>query len=146
MKVTTNQSKIWRIFLRKLSYPPMTYHRIQDKNWSHRVIFSYWTHHQPRDTSEEVCRTRRWNNNYAEDEVAQLGLNRGVRSVIANQPVTRSETEVHHDWWRVQGLVTISQFSLDRGPLKTKNQPSRITHKDVESNKHHMKSLIVTSG
>jgi hypothetical protein len=30
---------------RKLSYPPTRYHHIQDKNWSHRMIFLYWTHH-----------------------------------------------------------------------------------------------------
>jgi hypothetical protein len=87
-----------RFFLRKLSYPPMRYQRIQDNNWSHRVIFSYWTHHQPGDISEEGSRTRIWSNYYVEEEVVQLGLNRGVRSAIANQPVAWSGTEVQHDW------------------------------------------------
>jgi hypothetical protein len=88
------------------------------QNWSHFVIFSYWTHHQIRDINEEGCRIRRWSSNYAEDEVAQLGSNRGVQSVIANQLVARSRTEVHQDWWCVQGLVIISQFFLNQGPTK----------------------------
>jgi hypothetical protein len=120
-------------FENKLSYPSTRYQR------SHRVIFSYWRHHQHRNISEEGCRTRRWSKYYAKDEVAHLGLNRGVWSVIANQLVARLRTKVHQDWWRVQGLVMIPQFSLDRGPLKMKYQTSRTSHEDVGSNKHHMK-------
>jgi hypothetical protein len=32
---------------------------------------------------------------------------------VDRQPVARSRTDVHQDWWRVQGLVTTPQFSLD---------------------------------
>jgi hypothetical protein len=76
-EVTTNQNKVWKIFWRKLSYPPTRYQRMQAKNWSYRVIFSYWTHHQPHDIGEEGSRTRRWSKYYVEKEVAQLGSNRG---------------------------------------------------------------------
>jgi hypothetical protein len=47
---------------RKFSYPPKKFQRIEDKNWSHRVIFSYWTYHQPCDISEEGRYTWRWSN------------------------------------------------------------------------------------
>jgi hypothetical protein len=83
---------------RKLSYQPSRYQRIQDKNWSHIVIFSYWTYHQPRDISEEGCRTGRWSNYSIKSEVDQLGLNKGVRSVIVNPLVVRSRTDVHQVW------------------------------------------------
>jgi hypothetical protein len=106
MEVMNNQSRMWRIFWRKLSYPPMRYQHIQDKNWSHMVIFSHWTHHQPHDISEEGSWTWRWSNYSIKSEVDQLGPNRGVRSVIVNPPVAQSGTEVPQVWWRVQGLVT----------------------------------------
>jgi hypothetical protein len=38
--------------------------------------------------------------------------------MIVNQPVAWSGTEVHQDWWRAQGLVTIAQFFMDQGPTK----------------------------
>jgi hypothetical protein len=47
---------------RKPGYPPKKFQRTEDKNWSHRVIFSYWIHHQPYDISEEGSHTWRWNN------------------------------------------------------------------------------------
>jgi hypothetical protein len=147
MEATTNQNKMWNFFWRKLSYPPTTYQRIQDKNWSHRVIFSYWTHHEPHDISKEEWRIRIWSNYYAKDEVTQLGSNRGVWLAIANQPVARSGTEVHKDWWHIQELVMISQFSrggvtkdegstkqnstwrcwLQQGSYEESNRNSRIT-------------------
>jgi hypothetical protein len=40
----------------------------------------------------------------------------------------------------------ISIFAWTRGPLKIKDQTCRTTHKDVEPNKQHMKSSIVTLG
>jgi hypothetical protein len=46
---------------RKFGYPPKKFQRIEDKNWSHRVIFS-WTHHQPCDISEEGSHTWRGSN------------------------------------------------------------------------------------
>jgi hypothetical protein len=65
---------------RKSDYPLKKFQHIEGKNWSHRVIFSYWTHHQPRDISEE--------GSHNEDEatilsktVGQLGSNGGVQSV-----------------------------------------------------------------
>jgi hypothetical protein len=63
----------------------------QDKNWSQHVIYLYWTPPQPRDFGDEGSRTRRQNNYYAEDEADQLGVNKGVWSVIANQSVAQSE-------------------------------------------------------
>jgi hypothetical protein len=47
---------------RKFSYTPKKFQRIEDKNWRHRVIFSYWTHHQSCDISEEGSYTWRWSN------------------------------------------------------------------------------------
>jgi hypothetical protein len=105
---------------KKLSYPPTRYQRVQDKNWSHMVIFLYWTHHKPCNISEEGYWIRRWSRYYVEDDVAQLDSNRGAWSVIANQPVALSRTEVHHDWWHVHRLVTIPWFFLDRGFTKDK--------------------------
>jgi hypothetical protein len=107
-----------RFFLRKLSYPLTRYQHIQDKNWSHGVIFSYWTHHKSCDISEEGSRLRRSSNYYVEEEVIQLSSNKGVWSAIVNQPVARLGTEVHQDWWHVQRLMTIPQFSLDWGSTK----------------------------
>jgi hypothetical protein len=47
---------------RKSGYAPKKFQHIEDKNWSHRVIFSYWTHHQPCNISEEGSHTWRWSN------------------------------------------------------------------------------------
>jgi hypothetical protein len=46
----------------KSNYPPKKFQCIEDKNWSHKVIFSYWTHHQPCGISEEGSHTWRWSN------------------------------------------------------------------------------------
>jgi hypothetical protein len=99
----------WKKCCHKYSQPT-GYQHIQDKNWSHRMIFSYWTHHQPRDISEDGCRIGRWSNYSIKNGVDELSLNRVVRSVIANPSVARSRTEVRQVRWRVQGLVTIPQF------------------------------------
>jgi hypothetical protein len=46
----------------KFGYTPKKFQRIEDKNWSHRVIFSYWIHHQPCNICEEGSHTWRWYN------------------------------------------------------------------------------------
>jgi hypothetical protein len=43
------------------------FQRIEDKNWSHMVIFSYWTHHQSCDISEKGSHTWRWSNYFIKD-------------------------------------------------------------------------------
>jgi hypothetical protein len=52
---------------RKPGYPPKKFQRIEDKNWSRSVIFSYLTHHQPCDISEEGSHTWRWSNYSIQD-------------------------------------------------------------------------------
>jgi hypothetical protein len=44
----------------------------------------------------------------------------------------------------IQYILMIPQFFLDGGPLKMNDQSSRTYHEDVGSNKHHMKSPVVT--
>jgi hypothetical protein len=100
-------------------------HRRDTSVYKTKIKAIWWSFHiehitNPRDISEEGSWTRRWSNYYVEEEVAQHGSNRGVWSAIANQPVARSGTEVHQDWWRVQRLVTMPQFFLDRGSTKNK--------------------------
>jgi hypothetical protein len=65
------------------------------KNWSHRVIFLYWTHHQPNKISENDIEQEDEAHMLSKNEVDQLGMNRDVRLVITNPPVVRLGTEIH---------------------------------------------------
>jgi hypothetical protein len=116
------------------------------KNWSHRVIFLYWTRHQSRDISKEGSWTWRWSNCSIKNKVDHLDPNRGVIrdcQSVGSPFGNRSSL----------GLMTCSGasdntsiFTWTRGPLKINDQTGRTSHKDVGPNKQHMKSLIVTPG
>jgi hypothetical protein len=153
MQKWTIRFKTWLVFIigeknwftcHKYSQPMRRRHS-QDKNWGQCVAF-YWTPPEPHDFGDEGNQTRRWINYYAGDEIVQLGLNRGVWSVIDNQPIAWSGTEVRYDWWCVQGLVTTPPFFLDWGPTKDKGPVRQNNHEDDGSNTQCMKSSIITLG
>jgi hypothetical protein len=122
-------------YWRKSGYPAKKFQRIEDKNWSHRVMFSYWTHHQPCDISEEGSHTWRWSNYSIKDSWSAwferrrpIGDFQSTGSPIGN----RSSP----------GLMTCSGASDDtsiftrtRKPLNIKDQTVRSTHKEVGSDK-----------
>jgi hypothetical protein len=77
---------------RKPSYPSNKFKPIEDKNWSHKVIFSYWTHHQPYDISEEGSHTWWWSNYSIKDSWSAwferrrpIGDFQSTGSLIGNQ-------------------------------------------------------------
>jgi hypothetical protein len=119
----------------KSDYPPKKFQRIDGKNWSHRVIFSYWTHHQPCDISEEGSHTWRWSNYSIKDNWSVWFKCRhmiGDFQSTSSQIVNRSSP----------GLMMCSGASDDtsiftrtRGSLNIKDQANRSAHKEVRSNK-----------
>jgi hypothetical protein len=142
--LTTKGWKLWQVNTRyegfffdwrKSDYRPKKFQRIEDKNWSHRVIFSYWTHPQPCNISEEGSHTWRWSNYYIKVSWSAwfewrrpIGDFQSTGSPIGN----RSSP----------GLMTCSGASDDtsifirtRGPLNIKDQTDRSAHKEVGPNK-----------
>jgi hypothetical protein len=120
---------------RKSGYPLKKFQRIEDKNWNHRLIFSYWTHHQPCDISKEGSHTWRWSNYSIKDSWSAwferrrpIGDFQSTGSPIGNR--------------NLPGLMTCSGASDDtsiftqtRGPLNIKDQADRSAHKEVRPNK-----------
>jgi hypothetical protein len=120
---------------KKLGYPLKKFQRIEDKNWSHRVIFSYWTHHQPCDISEEGSHTWRWSN-YSIKDSWSVWFER--RRPISDFQSTGSPVRNRSS----PGLMTCSRasdntsiFTQTRGPLNIKDQTGRSAHKEVGPNK-----------
>jgi hypothetical protein len=120
---------------RKSSYPPKKFQRIEDKNWSHSVIFSYWTHHQPYDISEEESHTWRWSNYSIKDTWSvwferrrPIGDFQSTGSPIGNRssPSLMMCSGASDD---------TSIFTWTRGPLNIKDQTGKLTHKEIEPNK-----------
>jgi hypothetical protein len=120
---------------RKSGCPPKKFQCIEDKNWSHRVIFSYWTHHQPYDISEKGSHTWRWSNYSIKDSWSvwferrrPIGDFQSTGSPIGN----RSSPS----WMTCSGANDdTSIFTRTRGPLNIKDQADRLAHKDVGPNK-----------
>jgi hypothetical protein len=121
----------WFFDWRKSGYPLKKFQRIEDKNWSHIMIFSYWTHHQPCDISEEGSHIWRWSNYSIKNSWSAwfewsrpIGDFQSTGSPIGNR--------------NSPGLMTCSGASDDtsiftqaRGPLNIKDEAGRSTHKEV---------------
>jgi hypothetical protein len=141
--LTTKRWKSWHgniryegfFYWRKSGYPPNKFQRIEDKNWSHRVIFSYWTHHQPCDISEEASHIWRWSN-YSIKDSWSAWFKR--RDPISDFQFTGSPIENRSSLGLMTCLGTsdnISIFTRTRGSLNIKDQTVRSVHKEVEPNK-----------
>jgi hypothetical protein len=120
---------------RKSSYPPKKFQCIADKNWSHMVIFSYWTHHQSYDISKEGSHTWRWSNYSIKDNWSAWFKR---RRLIGDFQSTGSSIGNRSS----PGLMTCSGASDDtsiftwtRGPLNIKDQAGKSVHKEVGPNK-----------
>jgi hypothetical protein len=120
---------------RKFSYPPKKFQRIEDKNWSHRVIFSYLTYHQPCDISKEGSHTWKWSNYCIKDSWSAWFERRHPISDFQS-------TDSPIGNWSSPRLMTcsgasddISIFAWTRGPLNIKDQADRSAHKEVGPNK-----------
>jgi hypothetical protein len=120
---------------RKSGYPLEKFQRIEDKNWSHRAMFLYWTHHQPCDISESGSHTWRWSNYSIKDSWLvwferrrPIGDLQSTGSPIRNQnsPALMTCSGASDD---------TSIFTWTMGPLNIKDEIGRLAHKEVGPNR-----------
>jgi hypothetical protein len=153
MKVTTNQSKMWRIFigfkkdqLPTNEIPAYTRLKLKVIGWSFHIehIINPVTSVK-KDAEQEDEATIML-------KMKSLILFRTERSDrwLPISTAAWSRTDVHQDWLRVQGLVTIPQFSLDLGPTKDKwstkkNSPWRCWAQQIAYEESYHNSRIGSS-
>jgi hypothetical protein len=116
---------------RKSGYPSEKFQCIEDKNWSHTMIFLYWTHNQLCDISEEGSHTWRWSKYSIKDSWSawfewkrSIGDFQSTGSPIGN----RSSLDLMTCSWASNDT---SIFTWIRGSLNIKDQTGRSTHKEV---------------
>jgi hypothetical protein len=127
---------------RESSYPPKKFQRIEDKNWSHTVIFSYLIHHQPCDINEEGSHTWRWSN-YSIKDSWSAWFER--KRPIDDFQSTSSPIENRSS----PGLMTCSGanddtsiFTRARGSLNIKDQTVRSAYKEVRPTSNISRVLL----